>query len=226
MIDFSAGFKSFSEVSTPVESNFLRPWNIYKDVKFAGISDAITGNKSDGSSWKAWDFTFECEEGIYRERIFEPTTTERGEYNGKPMPSDFERSQCFIKQVLFAYNPTGLEKIITLTNSGKVKTFEQFIEAVKKVLTKTTETNICLKLCGRKTQDGKIYARVTNCAIGQDGKAFMSPFLGKKLSFSAWEEAEKRKYETAAPSNPETNKPVTNDIDESSSDDDLFEDLV
>ena len=226
-MDFSAGFKSFSEVSTPAEGSYLKPWNIYKGVKFGGVSDPSTGNKKDGGTWKAWDFTFECEDGVYRERIFEPTTLERGKYNDKELPSDFERSQCFIAQVMSVYNPTGFEKLKALTNEGKIKTFDQFIEVVKKLLAKpvqpTADNDIQLKLCGRKTQDGKVYARLTNCAIGQDGKPFMSAFLGKKLSFSAWEEGEKKKYESASPSDPEASKPITTDIDTSptSGDDDI-----
>ena len=232
MMDFSAGFKSFSEVSTPAEGSYLKPWNIYKGVKFGGISDPVTGNRKDGGTWKAWDFTFECEDGVYKERIFEPTTLDRGEYNGKVMPSDFERSQCFIAQVMSVYNPAGFEKLKQLTSEGKIKTFEQFIEVVKKLLAKpvqpTADNDIQLKLCGRKTQDGKVYARLTNCAIGQDGKPFMSAFLGKKLSFSAWEEGEKKRYESAAPSDPEASKPITTDIDASptSGDDDIdFDEL-
>lgn len=232
MMDFSAGFKSFSEVSTPAEGSYLKPWNIYKGVKFGGISDPATGNRKDGGTWKAWDFTFECEDGVYKERIFEPSTLDRGEYNGKILPSDFERSQCFIAQVMSVYNPAGFEKLKQLTAEGKIKTFEQFIEVVKKLLAKpvqpTADNDIQLKLCGRKTQDGKVYARLTNCGIGQDGKAFMSAFLGKKLSFSAWEEGEKKKYESAAPSDPEASKPITTDIDTSptSGDDDIdFDEL-
>ena len=229
MIDFSTGFKSFSDISAPSESTYLKPWNIYKKVKFAGVSDPITGNRSDGEGWKAWDFTFECEDGVYRERIFEPTTMERGEYNGKVMPSDFERTQCFIAQVLFIYNPKGLEKLKQLTGEGKVKTFDQFMDVVKKLLEKpivpTDDNDIQLKLAGRNS-NGRIYPSITNCAIGQDGKAFMSPFLGKKLTWSAWEEQQKRAYETSAPSDPEATKPIaTNDIDTKSEDID-FENLL
>ena len=217
MIDFSKGFQSFSEVSVS-EGSYLRPWNIYHHVKFGGVSDPVTGNTKDGGTWKAWDFNFECEEGIYRERIFEHTTTERGEYQGKEMPSDFERSQCFITQVLATYNPAGLEKLRELTNSGKVKTFEQFIELVKRALTKaaqpSADNDIQLKLQGR-TSNGKVFARLTNCSIGKDGKPFMSPFLGKKLTFTKWEEDQKKEYESATPSNPETSKPINTDIDQS-----------
>ena len=226
-MDFSAGFKSFSDVSVS-DGSYLRPWNIYHNVKFGGISDPITGNTKDGGTWKAWDFTFECEEGIYRERIFEPTTMERGEYNGKQMPSDFERSQCFVAQVVSTYNPAGFEKLKELTSAGKIKTFDQFIEIIKKLLAKpTAEGDIQLKLLGRNS-DGKVFARLPNCAIGKDGKAFMSSFLGKKLTFTMWEETQKKNYESASPSNPEVAKPVSTDIDKSPADggDDInFDDL-
>ena len=215
MIDFSKGFQGFSEVSTPSEGSYLRPWNIYSGVKFGGVSAPVTGNTKDGGTWKAWDFTFECADGVYKERIFEPTTLERGEYNGKPMPSDFERTQCFVAQVVSAFNPEGFEKLKSLTSSGKIKTFEQFIDVVKKLLDKATVDSVQLKLLGRKTQDGKVYARITNCAIGQDGKAFMSAFLGKNLRFTKWEEDQKKLYDSAIPSNPESSTPINTDIDAS-----------
>ena len=229
MMDFSAGFKSFSEVSAPSENSFLRPWNIYKKVRFGGVSEPSTGTRKDGNSWKAWDFTFECEDGIYRERIFEPTTMERGEYNGKPLPSDFERTQCFVAQVLFTYNPKGFEKLKQITGEGKIKTFDQFMDAVKQLLAKpivpTDENDIQLKLLGRNS-NGKVYARVTNCGIGQDGKAFMSPFLGKKLTWTVWEEQEKKKFENSKPSDPETVKPIS-DIDSAGEDSKIdFESLL
>ena len=68
-------FDGFSKISEPSSVSYLKPWNIYENVTFKGVSDPVSGNKSDGTTWKAWDFTFECKEGVYSERIFEPTTT-------------------------------------------------------------------------------------------------------------------------------------------------------
>lgn len=223
-------FNSFSNISEPSSENHLSPWKIYENVTFKGVSDPITGSSQSGNNWKAWDFTFECPEGIYVERIFEPTTTERNTYNGKELPSDFERSQQFVVQVLAAYNPKGLEKLRALTSSGKIKSFDQFMQAVAKLLESADTTkNIKLKLQGRKsTSAGGTevqYAKTPSASIGKDGTVFMSKFIGEKVSFNSWELAQKKAYESATPSNPETKTPV-NDIDSSDGDDIDFNDLA
>ena len=45
----------------------------------------------------------------------------------------------------------------------------------------------------------------------------MDKFIGKDLKFTSWEEQQKKAYESATPSNPETATPVSNDIDSSKS---------
>ena len=223
-------FNGFSQISEPSSVNYLKPWTITEKVSFKEVSEPITGKTKDGGEWKAWDFVFESPEGIYSERIFEPTTTERGQYNGKELPTDFERSQQFVVQVLAAYNPKGLDKLRTLTATGKIKSFEQFIAAVKKLLENTTAT-VKLKLQGRKTTsaDGtsRWYAKLPNASIGQDGKVFMSKFIGETVpDFNSWELSQKKQYDEGAPSNPEITAPIkANDIDTSSDDDIDFSDL-
>lgn len=219
-------FDGFSDIKESTGGNHLRPWGIYNEVNFGGVSDKLEGTKKDGTPWKAWDFTFNAKEGVYNERIFEPQTTDDTEYNGKKIPSDFKRAQQFIVQVLSTYNPKGLEKLREITKSGKVKTFEQFIGLVKQLLEKPivadAKNNIQIKLQGRKStnEDGSIswYAKLPNCSYGNDGKPFMSQFLGKNLTFSSWEEQQKNIFAGAKPTNPETSDPVTDNIDNSSED--------
>ncbi len=215
-------FGGFADIKEPASSSFLRPWGIYNQVNFAGIGDKQTGTKKDGGTWNAWDFNFEALEGKYTERIFEPVNDEDGEYNGKKIPSDFKRTQQFIAQVLSVYNPEGLNKLKDLTRSGKVKSFEQFIGLVKKLLEKpvkaTAENNIQLKLQGRKntSADGttRQFARICGCSY-YENRVLMDKFIGKDLKFTSWEEQQKKAYESATPSNPETATPVSNDIDSS-----------
>ena len=209
-------FDGFSDI-TPSTGSHLAPWGIYNKVNFGGVSDKQEGTKKDGTPWRGWDFTFNAAEGQYVERIFEPTSDEDTEYNGKKIPSDFKRTQQFVVQVLSVYNPKGLEKLRELTKTGKIKSFEQFIGAVKTLLEKPVvaddKNNIQIKLQGRRVTnpDGSVstFARLTNCSYGQDGKPFMSQFLGKNLRMSSWEEQQKNAYLAAKPSNPEKANPVT-----------------
>lgn len=225
-------FNSFANISEPSSVNYLKPWSITSKVTFKEVSEPVTGKTKDGGTWKAWDLVFESPEGMYSERIFEPTTDERNVYNGKELPTDFERSQQIVVQVLAAFNPKGLEKLRTLTATGKIKSFEQFMTVVKKLLEGVTTTkDIKLKLQGRKSTsvDGttRWYARLPQASIGQDGKVFMSKFIGENVpDFNSWELGQKKQYDEGAPSNPEISTPVkTNDIDTSSNDDIDFDDL-
>ena len=223
----SFNFGGFAEIKQP-SNDYLKPWGIYNEVNFGGVGNAQTGTKSDGTPWKAWDFTFNAKEGTYSERIFEPSNDDDTDYQGKKIPSDFKRTQQFIVQVLSTYNPAGLEKLKELTKSGKVKSFEQFIELVKKLLEKPVQANaannIQIKLQGRNTQDGRCFARLPNCSYGSDGTPFMSKFLGKNLSFSSWEEQQRAKYLSAKPSNPEKATPT--DVDSAAEEISDFDSLL
>lgn len=232
-MDFNFG--GFAEIQEPSSGNSLKPWNIYNEVNFGGVSTKQSGTRKDGTPWNAWDFTFNAKEGSYSERIFEPLNDNDTEYNGKKIPSDFKRTQQFVVQVLSAYNPEGLEKLKEVTKSGKIKSFEQFIGLVSKLLEKPVKAsennNIQLKLLGRNStaEDGstRVYAKLTNCSYGSDGKPFMSKFIGKDLHMSSWEEQQAKKYASAVPSNPEKSNPVNNDIDSSSKKEiDDFESLL
>lgn len=192
-------FGTLSNVS--VESNgnsFLRPWTINKNVKFLGISDVIEGN-----GWRAWDFEFGNEEGIYRERVFEPgdDADDRPEYTeGKPSPSKWDKIQHFIMIVLDTYNH---EKVDAFKRAaGSFKSFEDIINVLKKLLTDSKVT-ADLKLTGR-TYEGKIYAKLPTYVRlnSKTGDAFVprdGKFLGQDLKFSSYELGEKAKFDNAKP---------------------------
>lgn len=218
-------FGTVSKVSTEVSGSFLRPWNIYTDVKFEGISDVVTGSKQSGGSWRAWDFTFTCPQGSYKERIFEPN--EQGQErrmvansNGheSPMPSDMERILYFAAQVVDTFAHDKYEKYVAAC--AKISTFDQFIALLHKVLDGSKVTTSLL-LAGRKDKSGTIYAALPNFVRinSKTGEAFMSEkFLGDNLAFSPWELSQKKAYETAKPT-----KMEENDIDTSTDSDDNFD---
>lgn len=198
-------FGSIAAVSAASSNSFLRPWNIYEDVKFAGISDKISGTRQSGEAWNAWDFTFECPQGKYSERIFEPLNNDRRSYTDKngherEFPSDFERSMTFFAQVVGTFNPKGFEKL--KEKSGKVTTFEQMIQLVKAVM-KDVNTTTKMKIVG-VNRSGKVYAGLpTFCSINsQTGEKYTSDnFIGDTVAFSAWELNKKKEYESAKPTN-------------------------
>lgn len=214
-------FSSFGSINTPSDNNYLRPWNVYDLVEFDGISEPVSGTRQDGTAWKAWDFKFKSPKGIYSERLFEPDengikrrTFKGANGNEVEFPSDFERSQQVIAQVVAAYNPAGFEKLKTVANSGKIKTFEQFINLVKELLKSpikpTEEHNIQLKLIGRTDSKGATYARLPNCALSkQDGTPFMEKFIGENVYMTNWELGQQEAYNKKKPSNPDTSNPIS-----------------
>lgn len=191
------------ETVKPTAVGGPRPWNIYENVKFGGISDVIKGKRQDGSEWRAWDFVFEFKEGKYTERFFEPTNNERKSYKDKNgverwIPSNHESNLVFIAQVIAAFTSTGLD--ILKKNGSKIDGYDTLIGLVKKILNEKTDKSPKLKLVG-KNNDGKIFCGLpVYCRISKDGNPYTSDtFIGDAVAFSNYELDEKKKYETAAP---------------------------
>lgn len=208
---------NFGTVNKPVSNqSFLRPWNIYDNVKFGGISEPVTGNTKDGGTWKAWDITFNSPNGIYRERIFDPNKQagERREYenNGKKriLPSEVERIQEIFRQIISVYAQDNMKaKLQEYTEQGKLSNieFSDFIKVMNAILKNPKEPSdeypIQIKLQGRKDSEGRTFARLPNAAISNDGEVFMERFLGANLTMSAYEQGEAKKYNSAKPTNME-----------------------
>jgi len=206
-------FGSIAKVSTETSGNYLRPYNVYKNVKFAGVSEPLTGNTKDGGTWKAWDFTFEAPEGIYNERIFEPT--EKSQTRAKvtnanghetELPSEFERTLYFAAQVVEAFRPEKAEAF--KKQCEKITTFDDFIKCLKTVLSNPSKTAELL-LTGR-TYEGSVYAKLPNFVrIGKDGNPYTSEkFVGENLALSSYELQKKKEYESAKPTNMDTVAPT------------------
>ena len=198
-------FGSVASIDTNAGGSYMRAWNIYNDVKFDGISAEDSGNRTDGGTWRAWDFTFSCPQGSYKERIFEPN--EQGQERRKvknanghesEMPSDMERVLYFASQVVDTYAPDKYDKYVAAC--AKISTFDQFIALLHKVLDGTTKTSSLL-LAGRNNA-GTVYAALPNFVRvnSKTGEAYTAErFLGDNLGFSAWELGQKKIYEEARP---------------------------
>lgn len=219
-MDFN--FSGLADIQKASNNNYLQPWSLNEMVEFTGITGPVTGGQGD-KAWKAWDFKFKCPNGEYSERIFEPNeeslkrrTTKNSNGHESELPSDFERTQLVVMQILDAYNPKGADAL--RKNGSKIHTFDQFMELVKKALANPTkptkEHNIMLKLNGRTDQKGKTYARLPYANIGDDGKPWMSKFIGENVTLSSYELGKQEEYKKAKPSNPEKTNPVTASIDE------------
>lgn len=203
-------FGSLATTQTSSSSNYLRPWNIYSEVKFGGVEGPFSGTSAKGNSWTAYDFKFESKDGNYTERIFEPVeaSTERRKVTNNQgheseLPSDFERTMAFLAQVGNVYNPEGFKKLQAA--SSKVSSFGQLIEVFKKCIG-TPDTTTNLKLAGRNS-NGTVYAGLPTFVRinGKTGEVFTSDnFLGDKVAFSSWELSKKAEYENAKPTTPKS----------------------
>lgn len=198
-------FGSVASIDTNAGGSYMRAWNIYNDVKFDGISEEVSGNRKDGGTWRAWDFTFSCPQGSYKERIFEPN--EQGQERRKvknanghesEMPSDMERVLYFASQVVDTYAPDKYDKYVAAC--AKISTFDQFIALLHKVLDGTTKTSSLL--LASRNNAGTVYAALPNFVRvnSKTGEAYTAErFLGDNLGFSAWELGQKKLYEEARP---------------------------
>lgn len=223
-------FGSVASINTNAGGSYLRAWNIYDNVKFEGISDEISGNRQDGGTWRAWDFTFTSPQGSYRERIFEPN--EKGQERRKvqnanghetELPSDMERVLYFAAQIVDTYAKDKYEKYVQAC--AKISTFDQFIALLHKVLDGSTVTSSLL-LAGRNN-NGTVYAALPNFVRvnSKTGEAYTSErFLGDSLGFSAWELQQKKAYESARPTNMPDEGNGGNAVDTQS--DENFDDLM
>ena len=103
-------------------------------------------------------------------------------------------------------NPKGADKI--KENASKLKSMDQFIDLIIKGLTGKTDVRFFLKLVGRN-QGGTTYATIPNaCVLSKKATADSKPtplnFVSldrSMLSFSSYEDTQRKKYENATPTN-------------------------
>lgn len=205
MADFNFGTLATTQVSN--SSAYLRPWNIYSDVKFEGVEGPTSGVSQAGTKWEKYEFVFSSPDGKYTESIFTPVAGKsniRGKFTNSEgheveLPSEFERTMAFIAQVGNTFNPDGYK--ILQEKSSKIKDFATLIQVFNKVIGQPdVKTN--LKLVGKESSDGKVYAKLPTFVRinSKTGEAFTSDnFVGDNVAFTAWELGKKKDYDNAKP---------------------------
>jgi hypothetical protein len=191
---------------------YLRPYNIY-EVNLTKIEKSSLKGK-DGTEYSIVALEFKgCGDnsGVYTHNLFIPNKDsdfERriNETSGTPYPSAFEQFQYTLMQLMQVINPKGADKI--KENASKLKSMDQFIDLIIKGLTGKTDVKFFLKLVGRN-QGGTTYATIPNaCVLGKKATTETKPtplnFVSldrSMLSFSSYEDAQRKKYESATPTN-------------------------
>ena len=237
---------SLSEVKPANTTSYLKPYNIYKDVKMSDI-DIISGKKSDGNEWKALQVTFSCDERSYKHNIFFITNDNSnfqmrevdGSNGGKRMvPSNWTNVSNELAAIGFAFFPNDFGKLQAA--SAKAKTFDDIANAfVKMGKANLNKVSTGMKLLGRES-NGTVFAsfpRFTGIAQAKNEKSaesngvkigewytwLISPF-GDKLNFSAYEMQQKSKYENAKPTPMKEDSPLES-LDLPANNDESTEDL-
>ena len=204
----SFNFGSFSEQKVK-NTNFLRAYNIYENVKFTGIDEPKTGTSKNGRAWKSWAFHFECPDGEFVKSIFVPEDNKRPVFKNAQghdyeRPSNHENNLAFLFLVGQYFDPEGLEKL--KKNMDKVDGYDTLIALFKKVIA-TNKNTTSMKLVGRNVE-GSVYAEMPQyCGLSkeldEEGKAKWFPVsnsvFGDKVGFTAYELSKKKELESAKP---------------------------
>lgn len=202
---------NFNLNNTPVANttNYLKPYDIYQNVGIESV-EFKNGTSEKGNNWKCLRITFKSPDGIYTESLFIPNAENpkditRAEFdmpNGgkRPAPSGAENFMAMVAAIGSNFNPKGYEKLQEL--SSKFKSFDDVAQGLKSILEKGTVTT-SMKLIGKTTPDGKIYARLPKpLAMTQDNgewRAFAVAMFGDNLSFTNYEQEKRNAYLNAKP---------------------------
>jgi hypothetical protein len=179
----------------------LKPWTISK-VTFEGV-ELKTGTSKEGREWKAMQFNFKGDDGIFEYKVFCPGEKgdERvvGNTNGKDweMPSAMEQLQFAIAHICTALAPAEYEKLKGV-ELDLPKDFEKLTNAIKKILAKAVGSETNIKLVG----NNKGYADVPKFVnINRTSKdAYISDnWLGENLAFSAYQLQQMKKSKDSTP---------------------------
>ena len=215
-------FGTLETVKATPAARRLKPWDIYENVTFSGFrKETMTGKKDPEKKYEILKVRFDAENGYHEESIFFPSRDEdfkRNTYKTKEghereLPSNFERAQMLVAQIMDAVCPEGLEKLRAVQK--KITSFDQFVELVIKLSTPAKDkkqTN--LKLSGKTDKDGNVNAVIGNFLnINNDGILYVSDkFVGKDLEFSTYQKQQRDAYLKAKPT--DMSKVKTNEVDE------------
>ena len=222
----SFNFGSMADKKPANNVNYLKPYNIYKNVTIDSVE--VNQGEKDGNPWKKLDITFKCEEGIYKHSIFWITSEKdfertKNENNNKYRPSNWERTSDTMSAIGFQFAPEAFAKLQAV--ASKAKTFDDIALNYKKVLESAIGKNPTnMKLVGRES-NGTVYATLPNCTgitqakdektaqsnncnIGDWYTWMISPFNDdpSKLAFSDYEMKKANEYHNAKPTQMKSDK--------------------
>lgn len=209
-------FGTIETVKATPATRRLKPWDIY-DVTFSGFrKEVMQGKKDPDAKYEILKVRFDAKEGYHEESIFYPTRDEdvtrrkvkNNEGHERPLPSNFERAQMMVAQIMEAVCPAGLEKLRAVQK--KITTFDQFVQMIIKLTDPckdkaTTE----LKLGGKTDKDGNVNAVIPNfLSINKDDVLYVTDkFIGEGLEFTSYQKEQKEKYEKTKPTDMDSVNP-------------------
>lgn len=235
----SFNFGSLATTKPSSSTSYLKPYNIYENVSIKS-SEIKEGTSSNGNSWKSLLITFGNDEGIYTESIFylnennskdfERSSIDMPNGGKRELPSSWERTKDKLAAIGFAFFPEDFDKLQKI--SSKVKSFEELMTYYKKALDKNIgKKSTNMKLVGRKSTDGRIYAALPNCtgiAQATDAKKaasngvqegdwytwLVSPFNDNtsKIAFTNYEQTQSNEYHNAKPTTIDNSSVTTDPI--------------
>lgn len=233
-------FGSLANTPTTNGTAYLKPYDIYNDVKIKS-TEIKEGTSEKGNSWKCLRITFESPDGIYTESIWYPKDgddqrreVETSNGGKRLMASNFEVTMAMVAAIGHAFNPEGFKKLQEM--SKNFKSFDDVTKGLIAILNKAKDTTTSMKLVGRTTADGKVYARlpqplgITQNKTTKEWYTFPVAIFGNNLTFSAYEQKQADAYHKATPTVIDNSKvktdPVNNFDSAEESEDINFDELI
>lgn len=202
-------FGSLANIPTSNNTTYLKPYNIYENVSIDSI-EIKEGTSDKGNSWKSLRITFKSPEGVYTENIWYPkegdeVRKEVSMANGdkRYRASNFEVTMAMVAAIGNAFNPEGFKKLQEL--SKNFRTFDDVTKGLMTILNKNKDVTTSMKLVGKTSTDGKVYARLPQpLGIAQNketGEWYTFPvaIFGNNLTFTPYEQGQSDKYHNARP---------------------------
>lgn len=235
---------NFGSLATTTVStiSYLKPWNIYENVKFEGIEGPKSGTSASGNEWSRYDIKFSCPDGTYTHSLFEPKDDKQRTFpnqNGHNnyFASPLEEAMNLLALIGITFNPEGFKKV--QENVSKCRDFETVIKLFNKCIG-TPETTTSMKLVGRNS-NGAIYATLPRwTAVSKKLVDDKRPWdeesnhyqtfiprdcvFGNNLGWSAYEMKNVEDYKNAKPTAAPTSDPL--EMSEETTDNSELDDLL
>ena len=194
---------------------------VTNDYLKAGIHDVIFKGVDKAQNLNAIELRFEAVDGsgVHNERIFEPTSAERGESQFGANPSQAEQFMCKIKQIIDALDPELGQKIEKDGNKFAAPDFDGFILLLKRYLDKRVGVETQIKLIPTKGSYVGFPAYVAS--LSKDGVLYMTTkVIGNNLTLST---KEMTAIENAKNAKPTDMKTRDNELDDLKDDFDFID---